>query len=290
MTSSFSISVCRRWTGSSVLRRWREAERQMPVLILTARGAWPERVEGIDAGADDYLAKPFRMEELIARVRALIRRSTGHGAPVIEAGDFSLDTRHMQVLCRGVPVSLSPLEYRLIAYLVHQKGRVVSPAELIEHSMAMVTRERRTRLRRSSRGCEESSGPNAIETRRGFGYALLEDAGVSFGRSASDCFSPPPFPYCSRLLSPPPDWLGSSSAMSSGGSTQSLKCSSISLSAGCNVSLRRKIEVVKPAFKSALRAAPLWPLLADRDGAEWPGAELSLALGFSARIPRSGRG
>ena len=72
--------------GLSVLRRWREAERHMPVLILTARGAWPERVEGIDAGADDYLAKPFRMEELIARVRALIRRSTGQGAPVIEAG------------------------------------------------------------------------------------------------------------------------------------------------------------------------------------------------------------
>jgi DNA-binding response OmpR family regulator len=157
--------------GLSILRRWREAERQMPVLILTARGAWPERVEGIDAGADDYLAKPFRMEELIARVRALIRRSTGHGAPVIEAGDLSLDTRHMQVLCRGVPVSLSPLEYRLIAYLVHQKGRVVSPAELIEHLYGDGDAREANALEAVIARLRKKLGPDAVETRRGFGYA-----------------------------------------------------------------------------------------------------------------------
>jgi DNA-binding response OmpR family regulator len=157
--------------GLSVLRRWREAERHMPVLILTARGAWPERVEGIDAGADDYLAKPFRMEELIARVRALIRRSTGHGAPVIEAGDLSLDTRHMQVLCRGVPVSLSPLEYRLMAYLIHQKGRVVSPAELIEHLYGDGDAREANALEAVIARLRKKLGPDAVETRRGFGYA-----------------------------------------------------------------------------------------------------------------------
>jgi two-component system OmpR family response regulator len=119
--------------GLSVLQRLRAEGIQTPILVLTARSAWLQRVEGIDAGADDYLAKPFRMEELIARVRALIRRSVGQGTPVMEAGELSLDTRHMQILCRGVPLSLSPLEYRLLAYLINQQGRVIPPGELIEH-------------------------------------------------------------------------------------------------------------------------------------------------------------
>ncbi|MGO4842012.1 response regulator transcription factor, partial [Rhizobiaceae sp. 2RAB30] len=97
------------------------------------RGSWPERVEGIDAGADDYLPKPFRMEELLARVRALIRRSVGHGAPVVEAGPLRLDARQMRVTMNGAPISLSPLEYRLMAYLLHHKGRVVPATELLEH-------------------------------------------------------------------------------------------------------------------------------------------------------------
>ena len=95
--------------GLAVLKRWRAAGRTMPVLVLTARGAWAERVEGIDAGADDYLPKPFRMEELLARARALIRRAAGHGGAVIEAGALSLDTRQMRVARDGVPVTLSPL-------------------------------------------------------------------------------------------------------------------------------------------------------------------------------------
>ena len=127
-----------RLDGLAVLKSWRAEGRNTPILVLTARGAWSERVEAIDAGADNYLPKPFRMEELIARVRALIRRSTGHGAAVIEAGLLSLDTRHMRLTVDGAPVALSPLEYRLIAYLLHHKGRMVPPSELMEHLYADV--------------------------------------------------------------------------------------------------------------------------------------------------------
>lgn len=161
-----------RMDGLSVLRRWRSANLHMPVLILTARGSWPERVEGIDAGADDYLAKPFRMEELIARVRALIRRSAGHGTPIIEAGALTLDTRHMQLLADGVPVSLSPLEYRFMAYLIHHKSRVVPPAELIEHLYGDGDAREANALEAVVTRLRKKLGPEAIETRRGFGYAL----------------------------------------------------------------------------------------------------------------------
>ena len=159
-----------RLDGLAVLKRWRAAGRNTPVLVLTARGAWPERVEGIDAGADDYLAKPFRIEELMARVRALIRRAAGHGSPVLEAGAITIDTRQMRVMVRGTTLSVSPLEYRLLAYLLHHKGRVVPPGELIEHLYgdddardANALEALVTRLRRKI-------GVDAIRTRRGFGY------------------------------------------------------------------------------------------------------------------------
>ena len=158
--------------GLTVLKRWRAEGRDMPVLVLTARGAWSERVEGIDAGADDYLPKPFRMEELVARLRAIIRRSGGQASPVVTAGDAELDTRQMRLSVRGVPISLSPQEYRLVAYLMLHKGRVVPQQELSEHLQS-------GHFERESNAIEVLVGrvrrklPVAlIETRRGFGYVV----------------------------------------------------------------------------------------------------------------------
>ena len=162
--------------GLAVLKRWRSAGRSVPVLVLTARGSWPERVEGIDAGADDYLPKPFRMEELLARVRALIRRSAGLGASVIETGSLSLDTRQMRVKRDGVPIMLSPLEYRLVAYLLHHKGRVVAGAELLEHLYGDDDARDINALEAVLKRLRKKLGPDTIETRRGFGYIIADEA------------------------------------------------------------------------------------------------------------------
>jgi DNA-binding response OmpR family regulator len=162
--------------GLAVLKRWRAAGRDMPVLVLTARGSWPERVEGIDAGADDYLPKPFRMEELLARVRALIRRSAGHGASVLELGSLRLDARQMSVTRNGVPVTLSPLEYRLLAYLMHHKGRVVSGTELLEHLYGEEDARETNALEAVVTRLRKKLGPAAIESRRGFGYTIADGA------------------------------------------------------------------------------------------------------------------
>jgi DNA-binding response OmpR family regulator len=158
--------------GLTVLKRWRANGRRFPVLILTSRSVWTERVDGINAGADDYLPKPFEMEELLARLRALIRRSSGQPSPVLTAGPLALDTRQMRFTFNGTPVSLSPLEYRLLAFLMHHAGRVVAPTELADHlydtghdrdpnAIEVIV----ARLRRKL-------GPDVIETRRGFGYLL----------------------------------------------------------------------------------------------------------------------
>jgi len=160
--------------GLTVLKRWRAAGRSMPVLVLTARGAWPERVEGIDAGADDYLAKPFQTEELLARVRALIRRSTGHASALIEAGNLSLDTRQMRILLAGQPIQATPLEYRLMAYLMHHKGRVVPPHELIEHLYGDDDARNANALEALIMRLRKKLGAEAIETRRGFGYVIAD--------------------------------------------------------------------------------------------------------------------
>ena len=161
-----------RMDGLSVLKRWRAAGRSMPVLVLTARGAWAERVEGIDAGADDYLPKPFQMEELLARIRALIRRSAGLGAAVIEAGTLSIDTRQMRVTVSGVPVTLSPLEYRLLTYLMHHKDRVVPGPELLEHLYGDDDAHEANALEAVVVRLRRKLGSAAIETRRGFGYSI----------------------------------------------------------------------------------------------------------------------
>ena len=160
--------------GLSVLKRWRAADRAMPVLILTARGAWMERVEGIDAGADDYLVKPFQLEELIARVRALIRRSVGQGSALLTAGGLAVDTRQMRVLIDGGSVAVSPLEYRLVSYLVHHKGRVIPPTELIEHLYGDDDARDANALEAVVTRLRKKLGQDFIETRRGFGYIVAD--------------------------------------------------------------------------------------------------------------------
>lgn len=158
--------------GLSVLRAWRRGAVSVPVLILTARGAWHEKVQGIDAGADDYLAKPFSMEELLARVRALIRRAKGHAMADIACGGVVLDTRSGRVTVDGEPVELTAYEYRVLSYLMHRKGQTVSRSELIEHVYAQdFDRDSNTvevfvgRLRRKI-------GTDLIKTVRGLGYRL----------------------------------------------------------------------------------------------------------------------
>jgi DNA-binding response OmpR family regulator len=161
--------------GLAVLKRWRGSGRAMPVLVLTARGSWAEKVEGIDAGADDYLAKPFRMEELLARLRSVIRRSAGHASSVASVGALALDERAMKVSLGGAPVDLSPLEYRLVAYLMLRRGRVVPQQELIENVYGQDEQSSNAievlvgRVRRKL-------GSQWIETRRGFGYLMPEHA------------------------------------------------------------------------------------------------------------------
>lgn len=158
--------------GLAVLGRWRTAGRRMPVLVLTARGSWIERVEGMDAGADDYLPKPFRMEELVARLRALIRRSAGVAAPVLVHGEVALDTRRMKVTVSGIPVGLSPQEYRLLSYLMHHAGRVVPQAELTDHLYGQDAERDSNAVEVLVGRVRRKLGIDLIETRRGFGYCV----------------------------------------------------------------------------------------------------------------------
>ena len=157
--------------GLSVVRRLREEASTVPILVLTARGSWLQRVEGIDAGADDYLTKPFEMEELLARLAALLRRVGRHVTPLIEVGTLRIDTRRLRVMVNGRAIELSPLEFRLLRYLAHNRDRVVAQGELVEHVYGSDEPESNAvealvaRLRRKI-------GTEAIGTRRGHGYIM----------------------------------------------------------------------------------------------------------------------
>lgn len=158
--------------GLDVLKGLRARGSRVPVLIFTARGSVDERIVGLNAGADDYLPKPFRMEELVARLRAVVRRSGGHASPVISAGDLSLDERQMRVSIGGVPVELAPLEYRALAYLLHNQGRVVSQAELSEHIHGTADAYDSNAIEALIARIRRKIGSEIITTRRGFGYAI----------------------------------------------------------------------------------------------------------------------
>lgn len=161
-----------RLDGLSVLRKWRAADRAFPVLIMSARGAWTEKVDGIEAGADDYLGKPFEMGELVARVRALVRRAGGHAAPLITIGRLTLDTRRMSVAIDGVAQRVSPLEYRLLSYLAHQRDRVVPAGELAEHLHGADNAADANAIEALVARIRRKLGGGVIETRRGFGYTM----------------------------------------------------------------------------------------------------------------------
>jgi two-component system, OmpR family, response regulator len=158
--------------GLSVLKRWRDAGRTMPVLILTARDNWSEKVAGIDAGADDYLTKPFHMEELLARLRALIRRANGQASPVLQCGEVALDTRSGRVTVTGQPITLTSHEFKVLAYLMHRPGSVVSRSELTEHIYAQDFDRDSNTIEVFVGRLRKKLPSDLIETVRGMGYRL----------------------------------------------------------------------------------------------------------------------
>lgn len=163
--------------GLTVLRRWRSEGRNMPVIVLTARDGWTERVEGINSGADDYLTKPFRMEELIARVRAVLRRTHGFASSTLKAGGLHLDTGQMRLTRDGKAVALTPLEFRLVSYLLHHQGRVVPGGELLEHVYGDQDSREVNAVEALIVRLRRKLGSETIETRRGHGYTIKDGGG-----------------------------------------------------------------------------------------------------------------
>jgi two-component system OmpR family response regulator len=162
--------------GLTVLDRWRKSGLTMPVLVLTARNSWSDKVAGLDAGADDYLAKPFQTEELVARLRALIRRSSGNATSELTAGPVHLDGRSGRVTLDGVPVKLTAQEFKLLSYLMHHKGKVVSRTELIEHIYDQDFDRDSNTIEVFITRIRKKLGAELISTTRGLGYSLEDPA------------------------------------------------------------------------------------------------------------------
>ncbi|WP_420102361.1 response regulator transcription factor [Bosea sp. (in: a-proteobacteria)] len=162
--------------GVAVLQSWRRAGKVMPVLILTARDRWSDKVGGFDAGADDYVVKPFHVEELLARVRALLRRAAGHATSELVCGPVRLDTRASRVVVDGNPVKLTSHEYRLLSYLMHHQGRVVSRTELVEHLYDQDFDRDSNTIEVFVGRLRKKLGVDVIETVRGLGYIAAPPA------------------------------------------------------------------------------------------------------------------
>lgn len=160
--------------GVSVLEKWRRAGRKMPVLILTARDRWSDKVAGFDAGADDYVAKPFHMEELLARVRALLRRSAGHATSELSVGPVMLDTKSARVTVNGSGVKLTSLEFRLLSYLMHHKGKVISRTELVDHLYDQDFDRDSNTIEVFVGRLRKKLGVDVLHTIRGMGYCVSE--------------------------------------------------------------------------------------------------------------------
>jgi two-component system OmpR family response regulator len=160
--------------GVSVLEKWRRAGRKMPVIILTARDRWSDKVAGFDAGADDYVTKPFHMEEVLARVRALVRRTAGHATSELTCGPVSLDTKGARVTVNGMPIKLTSLEYRLLAYLMHHGGKVVSRTELVEHLYDQDFDRDSNTIEVFVGRLRKKLGVDVLHTIRGMGYCMSE--------------------------------------------------------------------------------------------------------------------
>ncbi|MGC4082236.1 MAG: response regulator transcription factor [Vicinamibacterales bacterium] len=158
--------------GLALLRAWRADGMTLPVLVLTARGSWSERVLGIDSGADDYVGKPFHVEEVLARVRALLRRAHGHASPVLTAGVIALDPRSSIVTRDGRTVPLTAHEFRMLSYLMHQGSRVVSRAELTEHIYGHASERDSNTVEVFIARLRRKLGTAIIETVRGLGYRM----------------------------------------------------------------------------------------------------------------------
>jgi two-component system OmpR family response regulator len=167
--------------GVSVLEQWRRANISTPVLILTARGAWSEKVSGFDAGADDYLTKPFLTEELLARLRALVRRAAGHSSPSLSCGGLRLDPRAARASVNGEPLRLTSLEYRLLHYLMMHQGRVIGRSELVEHLYDQDFDRDSNTIEVFVGRLRKKIGQDRIETVRGLGYRLAPLPGEPAG-------------------------------------------------------------------------------------------------------------